>query len=739
MPYVDDQSMHPYLEAPFLTIMKTFKKWCNGNRQNEGKIKGFVICDYSLDSHLEFLNFPSGFSKKLHKESDKLIIAYNPAEKVIFLIRRANIETLEGEMKASTIDVMKFVLLHFDVLKNSGVQVINLLVTDKDFNDLSLDCESCKHQVISMESVSSSDHLQNWWKKKNEKFSISLCFENINENFSRDFCAQLFFFLATHGIQTGSHFDGMLPSKTDYLREQVEEANFLTNEHLQIVYSKRKHQIVFGWFDSGISAVAQKRAELICGKLSGDEILYFICYDSKSQLLADQEKNSKMELLWNTNLRNLCDIVKEILEKSKTKLRVHLVAVEYDLEDLNSERLAELNDMFGRNDKLKDSYIFLACQPIQKERILEIVGEEYSNITKTRLNLYGKLSLGKEKLYYNKTNTLEINTLIAFTADELENETTVCRVSRNYVKAAKNLFKTQSKTETETHDHSSPELKSVKEEKIITFDETFELYNMHVFSNNQASGTVIVQSGFKYIIKPSKSEVNKALVKPSIVEIKYTEHSKEFMILNLKITLDQIIHRNFRDQKDYDILKTCKREKHVILHFDIENDFPQYFKIAFQLMGKEKEVTNKYKEFIKDEDKTILICNYRTFRGLTNSSVIVVLEPSLYHQKFYVLESLSRATVVLDVIVLNMSPADESETSKETFQNTINKWKNSNKIQSLFRPFKFIDCEKQNGTERNTPRETSISEDMGKIRKYMAAPKSHVSYAETDFILNLAR
>ena len=262
---------------------------------------------------------------------------------------------------------------------------------------------------------------------------------------------------------------------------------------------------------------------------------------------------------------------------------------------------------------------------------------------------------------------------------------------------------------------------------------------MHVFSNNQASGTVIVQSGFKYIIKPSKSEVNKALVKPSIVEIKYTEHSKEFMILNLKITLDQIIHRNFRDQKDYDILKTCKREKHVILHFNIENDFPQYFKIAFQLMGKEKEVTNKYKEFIKDEDKTILICNYRTFRGLTNSSVIVVLEPSLYHQKFYVLESLSRATVVLDVIVLNMSPADESETSKETFQNTINKWKNSNKIQSLFRPFKFIDCEKQNGTERNTPRETSISEDMGKIRKYMAAPKSHVSYAETDFILNLAR
>ena len=54
---------------------------------------------------------------------------------------------------------------------------------------------------------------------------------------------------------------------------------------------------------------------------------------------------------------------------------------------------------------------------------------------------------------------------------------------------------------------------------MITFNETFELYNMHVFSNNQASDAVIIQSDFKYIIKPSKSEVNKESVKPSIAEI----------------------------------------------------------------------------------------------------------------------------------------------------------------------------------------------------------------------------
>ena len=745
IPYVDDNSIHPNIETPLLTIINTLKKWCCGNNnQNEGKMKGLVICGYSLDNHLKFLKFSNSLlendffisnTEELHEESDKLIIAYNPAEKVILLIRRANIDNLENEMKRSTNDVMKFVLLHFDVLKNSGVQVMNLLVTDTEFDDGLLHCESCKHQLISMKSIKSSKYFQSWWEKKNDKFFISLRYQNINENFSNDFCAQLLFFLATHEITRGSLFDGMLPLKTDYLREQVEEADFLTYEHLRIIYSKCKRHMVVGWYDSGISDVAQKRAEVISNKLTSNEILYFICCDSKSQLLADKENNSKMKLILNENFRNLCDIVKEILEKNKTKQRVHLVAVEYDLDELNNNRLAELNNMFVRNDKLKDSYIFLACQPIQMERILEITGEEYS--TKTEPNLYSKLSMEKEKLHYNKRNTLGINTLIAFTADELEDETTVCKLSCSNVIGLKNLLKAEPKNETQAHDQSFTEPISEEAKRRITFDETFELYNMNdlIISSNQTVDTVIIQSTFKYIIKPSKSEVNKELVKPSIVEIKYTDSSKEFMVLNLKITLDQIICQDYRDQKDYDILKPCKREKHVILHFDIENDFPQYFRLAFHLMDKEKKVTNKYEEFIKDDDKTILICNYRTFRGLSNSNVIVVLEPSLYHQKFYVLESLSRASVVLDIIVLNMVYTDKSGEPAKTFQSIINKWKSSNEKELLFNPCKFID-----GTDTNTQEQANVSEDMEKIRKWLAESKSQVSNNEKDLLrLNLAR
>ena len=731
--------MHPNLKGSVLTIMKTLKKWCQVNNQIEGKMKGLVIFDYSLDSHLEFLNFPSHIFKK-DDVDEKLIIAYNPVKKVIFLMRSiGNLENLDVILKVSTNDVMKFVLLHFDVLKNSGVTVINLLVTDKENIDFSKVCKSCKHHVISMESMKSADHFQNWLSRKKRNFSVSHVYENVNGNFSGDFCAQLLFLLATHGSQAKNLFNDMLPLKTDFLRDQMEEeTNFLTYEHLRIIYSKTKHQMVYGWCYSGISIVAQKRAEVISTKLRNNEILCFICCDSKSHLLTGKTNNSKMELFWDGNL---CDTIKKILENNKSKQKIHLVAVEYDLEELNNIHLTELNKMLTENNQLKDSYVFLACQPVQKERILEVEGEEYITVTKTESDLYHKLSVQKVNLHYSKRNTLEINTLIAFTADDLENETTVCHLSYNNIIGAKNLFKPESKTETENHDHNSLEPILQKGEKGIIFDESFELYDMNdaVFSNSPASHTVTVQTNFQYIIKPSKSEVNKELVKPSIVEIKYTKDSKEFMILNLKNTLDEIVHQNYRDQKDYKLLESCNQEKYVILHFDIENDFPQYFRIVFRLMGKEQEVTDKYKEFVESKGKKFLICNFRTFRGFTNPNVIIVLESSLYYRKFYVLEALSRASIALDIIVLNKAHTDKSKNYKNTFQSTINNWKISNNQKSLFNPFKFIDCDEQKDTERNKPKGQSLSPDVGKITEWFAEPKSHVSCVTKELTLNLRR
>ena len=190
-------------------------------------------------------------------------------------------------------------------------------------------------------------------------------------------------------------------------------------------------------------------------------------------------------------------------------------------------------------------------------------------------------------------------------------------------------------------------------------------------------------------------------VKPSIAQI---NGSKEFMIKQLADILDKIFKRTYREKKDYyRVDKDCEVDKHVILHFDVQNDIPECFHAVFDCLNIWKKVTTDYKEFNEKEGKKILICNYRSFRGNENPSVIVVLDPSLDHLKFCIPECLSRATIFLEIIVLKMLDNDESENSQEPFQGIINNLASQESGSELF----FIPC-------KLTLIETKTSEGTGK-------------------------
>ena len=123
---------NPILQAPFDIIMKTMKNWCE-KFQEEGDIKGLVIFGYSLDDHLKFLKYSEDILKnylynKTFVDFQETVTVYNPQKRIIFVIRRTReIEDLEHEMKSSIDDILKFVFLYHDILKNSGIKLINLL------------------------------------------------------------------------------------------------------------------------------------------------------------------------------------------------------------------------------------------------------------------------------------------------------------------------------------------------------------------------------------------------------------------------------------------------------------------------------------------------------------------------------------------------------------------------------------------------------------------------------------
>ena len=166
------------------SIINTMKDWCSKN-QRHGDSKGFVIYAYSQVLKVSEDILKHHLHKVTCEDFHETVFVYNPTKQVFLLIRIAMNENLNDEIKLSTNDLMKFVLTFFDVLGKSGVKLINLLVTVKEFVDDQPKCDSCKHQIISIEMFSSSKSFDRWWEKKENKFSISVIYSDLNTiNFS---------------------------------------------------------------------------------------------------------------------------------------------------------------------------------------------------------------------------------------------------------------------------------------------------------------------------------------------------------------------------------------------------------------------------------------------------------------------------------------------------------------------------------------------------------------------------
>ena len=604
-------------------------------------------------------------------------------EGVVFLFRIDNTENLKDGIKLSTNDAIKFELLNFDVLEGSGVRVINFLVTERNLDQNPLGCEFCKHQVISMKSVASFNSFERFWNEKKKKFRVSVL--QGNENFLRDFCAKLLFLIATSEVPKNSLFHDMLPLRTEIPLEQMEEAEIPTSEELRIIRSKHKRHVVYGCYGSAISTVARKRAETISNRLNGgDDILYFLCCKLNYQLLEKGNK-SNIEFYCNDNLNNPVDIVKNILKKEKAKKKIHVVAEQYDTEELSDAESTELNSIFETEERFKDSYVFFACGFITIERTIEFKGQKYS---KGKWNMDS--SFRTEELKHNKRNAEEINKLVVSIAKELKNKPTTFSVPIQGAREGNS-----------------------KDYKKFTFDETFEFYyrNHLVSLIDNCNTRLIVKSYFTYSMEPIQRGLMIKSVKPSIAII---NGSKELIVERLSDILDKIIKRTYREKNDYRVEQGCKVKKHVILHFDVQNDIPECFNAAFDYLKIQEKITTDFKEFKEKKDKKILICNYRSFRGNENPSVIVVLDPSLHHLKFCVPECLSRATVFLEIIVVKMLDDDESVNSQEHFERIISKLGSQECESELF----CIPC-------RFTPTETRVSEDT---EKSVAKPEIQMQY-----------
>ena len=413
---------NPTLQAPFDIILKTMTDWCS-KYQKEGNIKGLVIFGYNLDDHLKFLKYPEDILNnylynKTSADFQETITVYNPQKRLVFLIRRAKDKTdLEHEMKSSIDDTLKFVFLYNDILKSSSIKLINLLVTDADVDCYRWKCKFCEHQVISVNSLGSSDMFQNWLEKKECHFETDYNPTNKNNTFSLAFSAKLLGFLASFQFLKENHFHWRLPSLTDNPTTQMAETTILlTREQLRIVNSSNKHLMIQGCYGSGKSLIAFKKAEMTSKILKQNEILCFISYDSSSMLTTEIASTSKMKLYRNESALKLSEIINNI-KKDHPKHNINLIVDEYDGEQLDQPEAKILNKIFTTDEKFRNSIICLVFEALTRERMV--------NGTKKKANLLHLLtSMELKELTYNKRNTLEIQNLVKVTTDILKKQTT---------------------------------------------------------------------------------------------------------------------------------------------------------------------------------------------------------------------------------------------------------------------------------------------------------------------------
>ena len=142
--------------------------------------------------------------------------------------------------------------------------------------------------------------------------------------------------------------------------------------------------IIKGGFGCGKTVFAAAMLKKISESLRNDEKLYYICYDSRSELLsqitkdAQKRTDANITSVHNKERRYLSEIMQDILRNEKSTQKINFLIDEYDGEDLDESEAIRLNEIL--NGPLKGTFILLIVQPIKNSEL-------YIKLTETKTGL----------------------------------------------------------------------------------------------------------------------------------------------------------------------------------------------------------------------------------------------------------------------------------------------------------------------------------------------------------------
>ena len=640
--------------------------WCTKTNRLSS-VKGLVLHRFSLIKCLELYGINEDTLRgHLHIEmlpKAPITVVYNPYQRAVFLVRKAESDDLTNDMVLSFNDVKMFILLFNDELTESGIKLIPLIVTD---GKAKIDCDKCLNHVLSKKEI---ETFASRWNDKRSYFQTK-SEGKVTKDFSKDFLAKVTSLTAATSI----HQDYIPKFTSNSCGEMESLAVLLTREQMKIFYSQEKHMIIKGGFGCGKTIVAAAILEKISKSLGEHEKLFFICYDSRSALVTHMmkdEENSKVAAFHNKKGLRLSKIINDIKEKHSQN--VHFVVDEYDGEDLDESEAETLNNMFTNNESLKEAFIMLIVQPIEKERTL--------NNIQRKGNMFHLLETMKtHQLTLVMRNSREIHELIAATKKILSEEKTIYihqddskadhkekRADREEKASQINDSKKVAKENQEVFENAPNEVTSRQKDRQDYSEETPKL---GIDEAQAIAGSLagMGNDGNKTITKFTYASANElghkiSSQKPALFQLE--ERSGFQKVLSLIAIFESLDIYN----KD-----------HVVLHFDTVNDgIPRNLQFIFEYhFGIHEEVTNNYQEFASNKstsNTSILVCSYLTFRGLEHPDITIIVDRDIYFLQHYLVESLARCTSKLTIVVLQNSATLTKVTEEWKKNQLVDQWK----------------------------------------------------------------
>ena len=667
----------------FKEIVKTMESWCRKTNKSSS-MKGLVLHSFSVFRHLKHFGFTRDILKRSLKirafSEEPVTIVYNPQENALLLIRNAEHRDLETDVKLGLDDLKMFILLCNDKLKGSNMKLISLVVTGKE-NDFELKCTNCVNNVLSLETFKYLPTFENWYENKATYFGKESA-ENINASFIKFFLAKI-----TGAVAATFIYGEYMPTMTENSSEKMENLSvLLTRQQMEILYSQHKHMIIKGGFGCGKTVIAAAMLKKISESLRNDEKLYYICYDSRSELLSQITKDVKKKTdtnitpYHNKEKRNLSEIMRDILQQDESTEKINFVVDEYDGEDLDELEANHLNKVF--NESLKQSFILLIVQPIEKERIIYNI-----NLSKNRFDLLKNMELHKLNLVMR--NSVEIHKLIKVTMDLLQKQKTVFihpkankterEIKMDVPLSRNNAVSELSKPGSDIIIELPPRKKERHEEN---HEESSNIPNLGLDEAQAVTESVlkkgdgVVTNFLNTAVGYFRSSENKTTTTFHYAGMDKTGHNistkkpvlcevKDISSFEKVISLIAIFE-----------VRQIKKGEHVVLHFDTAtNAIPEIFLFAFSRHFKiQDKITNFYEEF-KSRKKPILVCSYLTFRGLEHPNIMVVIDRDINYMQHYLVETLARCTTDLCVVVLKNSSTVRGITAVWKSKQLIEQWR----------------------------------------------------------------